>query len=115
MKMIKLINALAVGLPIILFIIGIIINDPAGNYIAYALYSTMLTGFLQILLGLTLFFRKQDNKSTIIYLSAVLLFFLLWYLNANFIDSNVLTYCLFVIPPILALYLSFIIYKSDKL
>lgn len=114
MKPIKHINTFAILLPFILVLIGIIVNDSAGNYIGYALFSTMLTGFLQVILGLTLFFRRPNNKPIISYLSAVILFFLLWYLNANFIDSDVLTYCLFAVPPILAIYLSIIIYKSDK-
>ncbi|RZK09175.1 MAG: hypothetical protein EOO46_13775 [Flavobacterium sp.] len=115
MKTITYINRFAISLPIILALIGIIINDSAGNYFGYALFSTMLTGFLQVMLGLTLLFRKPNNKPLIIYLSAVGLFFLLWYLNANFIDSDALTYCLFIVPPILALYLSLIIYKKEKL
>lgn len=115
MKIIKYINTFALSLPIILALIGIIINDSAGNYIGYALFSTMLTGFLQVILGLILFFRRPNHKSIIIYLTAVILFFLLWYLNANFIASDALTYCLFIVPPVLALYLSLIIYKKEKL
>ncbi|MFY0483480.1 hypothetical protein ACI6PS_12825 [Flavobacterium sp. PLA-1-15] len=115
MKTIKYINTFAISLPIILALIGIIINDTTGNYFGYALFSTMLTGFLQVMLGLTLFFTNTNNKPITIYLSAVVLFFLLWYLNTNFIDYDVLNYCLFAAPPILAVYLSLIIYKKEKL
>jgi len=112
MKTIKYTNTFAISLPFLIAITYPIFEDTA---IFFSLYSTMLTGFLQVLLGVILFFRRPDNKPIITYLSAVGSFFLLWYLNANFIDSDALTYCLFIVPPILALYLSLIIYKTEKL
>lgn len=115
MKTIKYINTFAISLPILLGLLGIIINDSAGNYIAYALYSTMLTGFLQVVLGLILLFNEPKNQHIIIYLIAVIVFFMLCYLNATLFDSNKLTYFLFAVPPTLAVYLSVLIYKKDKL
>lgn len=115
MKTIKYINTFAISLPIVLGLIGIIIKDSAGNYLGYALFSTMLTGFLQVTLGLILFFINPKKLDIIIYLTAVILFFLLCYLNATYIDSDNLTYILYAVPPTLAVYISVLIYKKEKL
>ena len=115
MKTMKYLNTFAVVLPLILLVVGISINDSAGNYIAYALYSTIITGFIQVVLGIILFIKEPKNKNIVIYLLIVFIFFLLWYFNVKFIYSDYLTYFLFPIPFLLATYLSIIIYtKKDK-
>ena len=92
MKILKHINTFAIGLPIILLVIGLTINDPGQNFIGYALFSTMLTGLIQVLLGLFLIYKNSKNS-------------LLNYFN-------IITFILFLIPLILAAYFSLIIYKK---
>lgn len=115
MRTIKYLNTFAIGLPLILLVVGIAINDTSGNYIAYALYSTIIIGLIQVISGIIIFIKEPKNKKIIIYLSIVFIFFLLWYLNVKIIYSDYLTYFLFPIPLLLAIYLSIIIYtKKEK-
>lgn len=114
MKILKYINTFAIGLPILLLILGIIINDAAGNWIGLALFSTILTGLTQVLLGLFLLIKNIKNKylNLYIYIIAVILFFLLYYLNVNIFYSDIFYFFLYPIPLILATYFSLIIYKK---
>mgnify|MGYP003435383528 CR=1 FL=1 len=114
MKTIKYLNTFAFGLPLILLVFGIVINDTEGNYIAYALFSTIITGFIQVVLGIIFFIKEPKNKNIVIYLFIVFIFFLLWYFNVKFIYSDFLTYFLFPIPLLLAIYLSIIIYSTKQ-
>ncbi|MES2862901.1 MAG: hypothetical protein V4666_02170 [Bacteroidota bacterium] len=114
MKTLKNLNTLAIGLPLTLLIIGLIINDPGQNFIGFALFSTMLTGLIQVLLGLFLLYKNPNNKFLKIYFNSVILFFLLWYINAEIIRSPIFTYFLIPIPMVLAIYLSIIIYKQKN-
>lgn len=112
MKTIKYINTFAISLPFLIAITYPIFEDSA---IVFGLYSTMITGFLQVILGIIMLFKNPKNKSFQFYIAAVLLFFSLWYFNANIYYSDSLSVCLFSIPPILAIYLSVLIYKKEKL
>jgi hypothetical protein len=112
MKNLKIINSIAIGLPITLLILALTINDSAGDYISYALFSTMISGFIQVILGLFLLFNNLRNKYLQIYIASVILFFLLWYVNMNVYYSDYLSYFLFSIPLLLAIYLSILIYKK---
>jgi len=111
MKIIKYLNTFALGLPIIITFLGLI----DGNYYGTALVSTMLTGFIQVVLSLLLLSYNPSNKYLQIYIITVILFFTLWYLNANYFYSDILTFLLFPIPLLLAIYLSIIIYKKETL
>lgn len=111
MKAIKYLNTFAVGLPILIGLFGLI-NE---NYIGTALVSTMLTGFIQVVLGLLLLYYNPKNNYLQLYMVTVILFFLLWYLNAEHIYSEYLTFFLIPMPLLLALYLSIIIYKKETL
>ncbi len=112
MKILKYINTFAIGLPILLLILGIIINDAVGNWIGLALFSTILTGLTQVLLGLFLLIKNIKNKYLNTYIIAVILFFLLSYLNVNIFYSDIFYFFLYPIPLILATYFSLIIYKK---
>jgi len=112
MKSLKITNSIAIGLPILLLSIGIIINDTAGNYIAYSLFSLIITGFIQIILGLILLFKNPKNIFYNIYILIVILFFALWYIDVKIYYSDILSIILFPIPIFLAIYLSILIYKS---
>ncbi|WP_396162811.1 hypothetical protein [Flavobacterium sp.] len=115
MKILKFLNTIAIGLPIMLLLIGIGINDSAGNYISYALYTTMITGGIQLLLGLIILMKEPRNKYIIAYFLVVIAFFLLWYFNVKILYSDLLTFTLFPIPLLLAIYLSILIYKKEKI
>jgi hypothetical protein len=115
MKALKVINTIAIGLPFLLLIIGLLINDSAGNYIAYALYSTMITGFIQVILGLILLIINPKNLYFIGYILIVVLFFSLWYFNMNIYYSDILSAILFPVPLLLAIYLSILIYKRQRI
>ena len=110
MKIIKYLNTIAIGIPLILTILSIIDN----GLIILAIYSTIITGAIQLLLGLIILTKEPHNKYIITYFFVVITFFLLWYLNEKIIYSDLLTFTLFPIPLILAIYLSILIYKKDK-
>lgn len=111
MKTVKTINTIAIGLPLSLLLISIIANE----MLFFAAYSTMITGAIQVLLGLFLFVKEPSNKLVIAYLLIVAAFFLLWYYNATIGYSDFLSTILFPIPLVLAVYLSIIVYKKEKL
>lgn len=111
MKIIKHLNTLAIGLPIILGLLSLI-NE---KYIATAIISTILTGIIQVILGSLLLYYNPKNKCLQTYIVTTILFFLFWYYNVNIIYTELLTYILYPIPIILSIYLSFIIYKRKTL
>jgi len=112
MKIIKYMNSFAIALPFLIALTYPIIEE---NAIFLSLYSTMVTGFVQVILGITLFFKNPKDKFINAYLISVLLFFGLWYFNMNVYYLNFLTNFLLPIPLILAIYLSVLIYRRKLL
>lgn len=111
MKQIYYLNLFAVGLPIALCLAGIF-NE---IFLFYGLLSTMLTGLIQIVLGVNMLIDEPKDRSLKIYFFSIVLFFLLWILaayNNHYLDK--LSYVLLAIPPILAVYLTLIIIKKMK-
>lgn len=113
MKAIKIINTIAVGIPIILMLIGIIKQDSAGEFIGYALFSTMFTGFVQVVLGILLMIWLPNNRYYQIYIISVISFFVLWFI-VHSLDLYDFGYLLLWIPPCLAVYLSILIYSRPN-
>ena len=111
MKTIKYLNTIAIGIPLILTILSIIDN----GLIILAIYSTIITGVIQVLLGLIILIKEPRNKYIIIYFLVVIAFFSLWYFNVKIIYSDLLTFTLFPIPLLLAIFISILIYKKEKL
>lgn len=103
MKTLKYINVFALGLPFLLGLIGFADND----IWFWALLSTMITGFLQILVALLLLFWIPRSIHLYIYFFFTMLFFVLW------IGFGI-EYWLFVLPALLAFYLTFILYNNKK-
>lgn len=103
MKTLKYINVFALGLPFLLGLIGFADND----IWFWALLSTMITGFLQILVALLLLFWIPRSIHLYIYFFFTMLFFVLW------IGFGI-EYWLFVLPVLLAFYLTFILYNNKK-
>lgn len=109
--MLKILNTVAIGIPIVLAFLGIFDE----GMLMFALVSTMATGFIQVALGIILLMKNPENWYFINYILIVILFFGLWYFNVNIYFSNILTYILFPVPLLLVIYLSILIYKREKL
>lgn len=108
MKNLKLINSIAIAIPLIFFLYGFI--EETGFYIS--IYSMIITGILQLIIGVVYWIKFKNDLNIKIYYTLVLLFFSLWYFNENIFYIDKLTRPLISIPPILAIYLSIIIYKK---
>lgn len=103
------INTFAIALPFIIFLSAVVFGEGA---IFFALLSTMVTGLLQVLLGIKMLVDNPKDRNLQIYISGVFFFFGLWFVNHLIGYNNFLTFILFPIPLILAIYLSVIIYKE---
>jgi len=101
MKTLKYVNAFALGLPLILVLIGFADND----LWFFALLSTMVTGFLQVLVALILLFWIPRSIHLYIYFFFTILFFVLWL-------GFEIEYWLFVLPALLAIYLTYILFNQ---
>jgi phosphatidylserine synthase len=112
MKNLNYLNYFFVGLPITLILMGFLIDPHQGNLIGYGLFSTILTGLFQVVIGIQMLIDEPKNKSLKIYTVSVILFFLIWLLNVQFLNSDILYFILLFIPPVLSLFLSIIIYKK---
>lgn len=110
MKIIKTVNTFAISLPFI-----ILFSYPffGGNSVVYSLLSTMITGFIQVVLSIYLFCRKYKQEKIIIYLVCVATFFIAWFIVAQINGLNALGSILLIVPPTLACYLSYIIYSKN--
>ena len=114
MGIIKTLNSIAIGIPIVLALIGYFTNDLSGNYFGFALFSTILTGFIQLILGIILLFKFKENIHYKIYFLGVIMFFSIWIWCPIINKVDYFTYTLIYIQPILAIYLSILIYKTPN-
>ncbi len=112
MKYLKILNTLAIGIPIMILVTYPIFKDGA---LFWGLFSMMLTGLIQVIVGLILLLKDPRNCYFISYILIVILFFGLGYFNMNVYYSDFLTFLLFPIPLLLAIYLSILIYKRERL
>lgn len=101
MKTLKYINAFALSLPFLLGLLGFVDNV----FWFFALLSTMVTGFLQMLVALLLLFWIPKNIHLYIYFFFTILFFVLWL-------GFEIEYWLFVLPALLAIYLTYILFNQ---
>lgn len=113
MKAIKILNTIAIGTPFVFLLIGQITQDELGEFIGFALLSTMFTGFVQVVLGILLLIRFPNNRYYQIYIVSVISFFVLWFIVYSF-DLYDFGYLLLWIPPCLAMYLSILIYSRPN-
>ena len=111
MKTIKKLNSFAIGLPILIIITYPIFKESS---LFFSLLSTIITGFVQVILGSWLLFKTPNDTKLQLYITSVAGFFLLWFINAQMQYNDTLTLFLFFIPLILAIYLSVIIYKAPN-
>jgi apolipoprotein N-acyltransferase len=108
MKNLFKLNLVFVGFPIALCLMGFIDQ----NLLFWGLISTMLTGLFQVVVGIGMLRDEPNDKYLQVYVAAVVLFFITWFINFLIGYINAITFCLIPIPAILALYLTFIIYKK---
>jgi hypothetical protein len=105
MKALKVLNTIAIGIPISFALLSLI-ND---SYLMTALVSTMATGALQVVTGLLFWQEFPKNRYVKIYLLGVLFFF-------SCLAFSILSDLIWCLPPTLCLYLSILVYslKSKK-
>jgi uncharacterized membrane protein len=108
MKILNYLNCFFVGIPTILCLIGIL-ND---NFLFFGLLSTIITGLFQVTIGLKMLVDEPNNKSLVNYIIGVVAFFILWFISSVIDFQNTMFYILISTPPVLALFLSIIIYKK---
>ena len=103
MKYLKFLNTVAIGIPIILALIGVFDE----SFLMMALVSTMATGFIQVVVGLLFWIKELKNCYIISYLIGVMLFFT----GISVTDSDLF----WIMPPMLCIYLSLLIYSQKTL
>jgi len=104
MKIRSIINYIALAIPFLLGLAGLVLKD--DDIYIYALLSTAVTGAIQVIIALTMLPRHNSNL-LYTYLSITALFFALWYILGE-------EYGLIAMPPALAIFLTYIIYVEGK-
>ncbi len=112
MKNLNYLNYFFVGTPTLLILIGYISNDSAGNLIGYGLFFSILTGLFQVIVGIKMLIDEPKSKVLQIYIISVIVFFLIVFISPS-LNNDTLFFMLMPIPPILAIYLSILIYKRQ--
>jgi hypothetical protein len=103
MRALKVLNTIAIGIPIILLLSSIFDN----GFLFYAALSTMATGFIQILTGFFYWNEFPKSKAIKIYFFFVALFFAL-------LATPIPIEWLVILPPSLCLYLSYLVYSLKQ-
>ncbi|MFG4004656.1 hypothetical protein [Flavobacterium aquidurense] len=112
MKTTKQLNTFAIGLPLLILLTYPITKEGA---LVYAMLSTIITGFVQVLLGIKMIFEEPHNRYIQIYIGGVVLFFLICFFQIEIYYNEYIRVILISMPAILAIYLSILIYKkTDK-
>ncbi|CAA9200508.1 hypothetical protein [Flavobacterium collinsii] len=112
MKTIKQLNTFAVGLPFLILITYPIAKEGA---FFFSLLSTILTGIIQVLIGIKMILKEPHNRYLQIYIIGVLLYFAVYFISSYFRIYQILNNFLLAVPPLLAIYLSVLIYKKENL
>lgn len=110
MKALKNMNTLALAIPFAIAITFPIFKEGA---LIFALLSTMITGFIQVCIGIKMLIDNPKEKNIQFYISGVIVFFGVWFVNHLIGYNDFLNYILLPIPLILAIYLSLLIYKKQ--
>jgi hypothetical protein len=110
MRNLKLTNSIALFIPLSLIFIGLI--SPIGFYLSA--YSMMITGLLQIIIGIIFWIKHKENIHIKVYFLLVATFFSLWYYNVNINYIDALTWPLIFTPLALCIYISAIIYSQKE-
>lgn len=108
MKTINYFNYFFVGVPIF-FCLMAIINI---GFLSYAMLSLLLTGIFQITIGIKMLVNEPQDKNLQTYAASILLFFITLIVICKMELYDLLNYILFGIPPLIAIFLSIVIYKK---
>lgn len=104
MKLLKILNTLAIAIPAIISLFGLLDEE----ILIVALASTTLTGLLQLIIGCAFWLKHPTNIHIKIYFAIVVLFFVLFYMLYTTYEF------IFALPVLLCLYLSYIIYSTPN-
>jgi hypothetical protein len=108
MKLLKIFNTIALGVPVFLACLAVFDE----MFIFYAVLSLAFTGFLQTILAAVFWIKNKKNRLIPIYFAVSLLFFLYFFGYKSFDLLDGLEPVFWILPALLTLYLSFIIYTS---
>jgi hypothetical protein len=109
MKNLNYLNYFFVGMPLFLYLISAI----NIAFLCFAMLSTILTGIFQVTIGIKMLMDEPQDKNLQIYIISVVLFFFSVIMIYKFELYDFLNFTVFGIPPIIAIYLSIIIYKKQ--
>lgn len=99
MNFLKVLNTVAIMIPLLFVIVGLFIPDLLG----LAMISKIITGLIQIIVGVSYFIKFPKNSDIKIYFFLVILFF-------TCISFNLTSGWIWILPPALCAYLSILIY-----
>jgi len=103
MKILKVLNTIALGIPLVIGLLGFI-NE---LFFIYALFSTVLTGLIQVSIAIYLATFRPKNNYIIAYFVLMFTFFVGW-LGFGF------NTWIWFLPILLSLYLSVLIYSTTS-
>ncbi|NRT15020.1 heme/copper-type cytochrome/quinol oxidase subunit 4 [Flavobacterium sp. 28A] len=103
MNFLKVLNTVAIMIPLLFVIVGLFITDLLG----LAMISTILTGIIQLIIGVSYFMKFPKNNDIKIYFVFVVLFFIC-------ISFNLTSGWIWILPPALCAYLSILIYLPKE-
>jgi hypothetical protein len=109
MKYLKNINLFTVALPLIILIIGECIERGTG--IIFALFSLILVGIIQIILGIIYLYLFPKDNNIKWYMCLVVIFFGLCFIFSK-IDMEASYIFIIPLPIFLCIYLSYIIHSK---
>lgn len=111
MKAIKILNSIAIGIPLLLFLL-IPINEEC---LIFGMLSLILTGIAQTILAFILWLKDLKNRFLIVYFVVSILFFLSFFLITDLDLDDVFSFRFWIVPGFLAVYLSVLIYQKKTL
>ena len=111
MKNINYLNYFAIGLPLAILVTYPIFKEGS---LFFSVLSTMLTGLIQVILGLKMLLDEPKNKYLQIYITAVILFFCFAYASVYLDFFEQLKIVVLGLPVAIAIYLSVIIYNKRE-
>jgi len=103
-------NLIVIGIPLFFFLIGIWNH----GFWVWALLSSILTGLTHLVIGFGMWYDNPNDRHIKWYCRMVIAFFTSWFLSGLLGHSSNFTNYIIIIPPILAFYLTYIIYKEQR-
>lgn len=107
MKYLRILNTIAFLIPIVVCIVVSIKEHSIGAGFITGLVSTSITGAIQVIIAIIYFYKYPKDKLIKIYFIGVLIFGICWY--------SFLSDWYWLLPPVLFMLLSYIIYSKREL